>query len=447
MNQMGTQQQAPLFSRQADEVPTNRFLGDLFEREALAERLSGLLESLPNGAVIAIDAPWGEGKSWFARRWHAVLEDKGFRSVLIDCFQQDYVGDPFALFAGEFLTLAKKGKPEVRTKLLEAGKKVGASLLPAAAKLAVNTLGHLAVGNSALGDDIAQAIKKADEKGAEQLEKLVAKALEEHETNKKSVQGFRAALANLAAEAEKPVVIFVDELDRCRPDFAVHAVERIKHFFDVPGIIFVLLVNRKQLAASVRGVYGDGVDAEAYLAKFVHLSLTLPKRLSLERGKPNDNTRFVSAELQRYGFQRDTTSENFSSALGLCASLLNMSLRDLERAIPLFSFASPKGQHATFAAWPIALKIARPELYDGILANKSNAHGEAARMCDEFRAHSDLARHLFGFFGGLHKCAATGFKTPLEEQVPVILMQLSPGVEPSHYCFSVFDQVNLTIGR
>jgi len=59
----------------------------------------------------------------------------------------------------------------------------------------------------------------------------------------------------------------VDELDRCRPDFALGLLERIKHLFDVEGIAFVLLVNRSQIEGYIRTVYGNA-DAEAYLLKF-----------------------------------------------------------------------------------------------------------------------------------------------------------------------------------
>ena len=54
---------------------------------------------------------------------------------------------------------------------------------------------------------------------------------------------FKQELAQLADKLEKPLVVIIDELDRCRPDFAIRLIERIKHFFDIPKIVFVLVMN------------------------------------------------------------------------------------------------------------------------------------------------------------------------------------------------------------
>ena len=73
----------------------NPFNGDLFKRRELANQLTGYIERLRDGAVIAIDAPWGEGKSWFGRNWAADLKSQGYGVVYLDAFQHDYVEDPF----------------------------------------------------------------------------------------------------------------------------------------------------------------------------------------------------------------------------------------------------------------------------------------------------------------------------------------------------------------
>ena len=77
------------------------FDGDLFNRKELADQLTGYIERLRDGTVIAIDAPWGEGKSWFGRNWAADLKNQGLRVIYLDAFQQDYVEDPFLLIASE----------------------------------------------------------------------------------------------------------------------------------------------------------------------------------------------------------------------------------------------------------------------------------------------------------------------------------------------------------
>lgn len=73
-------------------------------------------------------------------------------------------------------------------------------------------------------------------------------------------------------------MIVVDELDRCRPDYALALLEIIKHFFAVPHVHFVLGVNLRELENSVKARYGGGINAGLYLQKFVTLTMGLPAR-------------------------------------------------------------------------------------------------------------------------------------------------------------------------
>ena len=70
--------------------------------------------------------------------------------------------------------------------------------------------------------------------------------------------------------------LLVDELDRCRPDFAVQYLETIKHVFDVEGLAFVLAVDLLQLENSARALFGDGLNFPEYYRKFAHRNIRLP---------------------------------------------------------------------------------------------------------------------------------------------------------------------------
>jgi predicted KAP-like P-loop ATPase len=52
---------------------------------------------------------------------------------------------------------------------------------------------------------------------------------------------FKAQLAEITKKEKKPLVFIVDELDRCKPEFAIRLIERIKHFFDIPKLYSFLL--------------------------------------------------------------------------------------------------------------------------------------------------------------------------------------------------------------
>lgn len=73
-----------------------------------------------------------------------------------------------------------------------------------------------------------------------------------------------------------PLYFFVDELDRCDPEYAIKLLESVKHFFDVDGIVFVLSVDRKKLGSMVRVRYGEGFDENGYLKRFVDVDYQIP---------------------------------------------------------------------------------------------------------------------------------------------------------------------------
>lgn len=436
----------PLYRRSvATEVPDRRFDGDLFDRAKLAEKLTRFLSRLPDGAVMAIDSPWGDGKTWFGKRWCASLNDQGFQTAYIDCFQRDHLDDPFTMIAGEFIELAKGATPAVKTKLLDTGKKLGAALLPAATKFAVNTIGHWAIGKADLAEDLTKAVKALDASAAEALETLVASHLADYQASKKSLDAFKQTLAELSSESEKPIVIFLDELDRCRPDFAVRTIERVKHFFDSPGIVFVLLLNRRQLAAAVEGIYGPKVDADAYLSKFIPLSLTLPKMVSVERHGDDDNRKHAKAELVRLGFPLTDLNNGFATMLGVFATLFDFSLRDIERATVLYSFAQPTNTASAAFSWPIAIKLHRPDLYKRLRTNDPLAHSEARKVTASLKEIAPDAEWLLSFFEAIHASGEAQFKAHLPAEHNQTLMAQGHWSTPKRYFSWLLDRIDLSV--
>ncbi|MDT1837362.1 NTPase, partial [Acinetobacter baumannii] len=91
------------------------------------------------------------------------------------------------------------------------------------------------------------------------------------------LQYFKEALAKITSKLDKPLVFIVDELDRCKPEFAIRLIERIKHFFDIPKVVFILAINKTQLEESINNFYGFSNTAN-YLEKFIDFSIMLKSR-------------------------------------------------------------------------------------------------------------------------------------------------------------------------
>jgi DNA polymerase III delta prime subunit len=261
----------------------------------LAERLTQLLRNLEHGSVAIFDGRWGIGKTTFVKRWLAYLKVQGIPSIYLDAFAVDYLESPFVAIAGAFAKAGeeakKAGHPNYKA-FIDAAAKVGKSLGGTAAKIGVKAVTLGLIGSSeveALGD-VKDAVADAL---AERAESAVKEVIEQHAKKEKELtqlkdelSRFPALLSDIGDNAEievPPLVVVIDELDRCRPDFALGMVESIKHFFGTDKVHFILVTNREQLLLSVTHKYGSFTTADEYLRKFYDFQVLYEQDYS-ERG-------------------------------------------------------------------------------------------------------------------------------------------------------------------
>ena len=89
-------------------------------------------------------------------------------------------------------------------------------------------------------------------------------------------QKIKDFFASILAERGNRLVIFIDELDRCKPTFAVHLLEQIKHYIYDDRITFVFSVNLEQLQHTIKNYYGVDFDSCRYLDRFFDLRISMP---------------------------------------------------------------------------------------------------------------------------------------------------------------------------
>jgi len=364
-------------------VDERAFAKDKLNREQLADKLTGYIDRLSAGAVLAIDAPWGEGKTWFGRNWAKKLEDDGYKIAYIDTFEQDYIDDPFVLLASELLTVTDE-RSQAKMQLTKKAVNVVKATLSIGTKIGAGLATKYFLGGVDLGDEIESAMSDASKETANISSEWVEKSFTEYEQNKRTIEAFKEELTKFASSQEKPVVIFVDELDRCKPDFAIRLIERIKHFFDVPNVIFVLLLNREQLEKAVKGVYGSETDGAAYLGKFVNFFFKLPAV------QPGDliNERYVQSfvieTFKKYRFPSlQSGGSDIVKTFTFLSIQFGLSLRDIERAVALYALAYPAEQLDWLLTYFIVLKQKEPGLYQRLINDDIESHKKMSQRLDK----------------------------------------------------------------
>lgn len=250
--------------------------GDPFANDAMGRKehilvLTSVIRAIYGPCVLGIDGPWGSGKTTFLRMWEQHLRDEKFPVVSFNAWETDFSGDPFLALSDEISQGLKRyhgGSFDAKIdSVLKMTKEVALRATPAAVRLL--TAGIL---------DLSPVFER-------ELGQIAASYAQErlsaYQGAKQTLQDFRDTLQDAASslsesEGGLPLVVVIDELDRCRPSYAAELLEIAKHLFAVDEVVFVLAVNRDQLAHSIRSLYGAEFDGEAYLRRFFDIDLRLP---------------------------------------------------------------------------------------------------------------------------------------------------------------------------
>lgn len=264
-----------------DLKPTSENLFDTYNRDVIGRntdifRFTEILDSVEDGCSIALDGNWGSGKTFFVKQVKMIMDahnnfishseddkideivavrkhyyhDKIFDlqpqvCVYYDAWENDNDEDPvmslvYAILSSVDTDFSFKDSNFIKT---------GASIMEVFS-----------------GRSWTQLIENL--KSPSPLD-----VLKERKDVETMVGEF---LNSLIPEKGNRLVIFVDELDRCKPSYAVRLLERIKHYFSHDNITFVFSVNINELQHTIRKHYGDDFNGTRYLDRFFDLKVTLP---------------------------------------------------------------------------------------------------------------------------------------------------------------------------
>ena len=322
---------------------------DLLDRKVRADFLSNFLDE-DVCRVLNLDSPWGAGKTYFLKNWKLQLLQESKRPVVyFNAWENDFLGDPLLSLVSVIRDqLSTMGGAPIKRKMIDFTKKAGElaiAIVPSIVKAAAKK--HV-------GDDFLDVLD--GEATAEAAEKIVEKILNKNRETLDAVKHFRESLSELfnsvSSESDgKPVFIFIDELDRCRPTYAIELLERVKHFFAIEGCRFVIATDTDQLSHSICAVYGSGFASKRYLKRFFDSTLKLDNtqldnwivtHIGSEISPPFNNYKIFSKSLDRnsFGFRNyieATSTSIYSSELTshqivfkALVLTFNYQIRDLE---------------------------------------------------------------------------------------------------------------------
>lgn len=375
---------------------------DKLDRSKYAKFLTNFLASRKNESyVMNLNAEWGAGKTYFLQRWFHEIKD-AHPATYIDAWKNDFSEDPLLTVISAITETLESNCNVSAEKYKKATLKTGARLMkqlaPALFKGVLKTY---------TGVD-ADKVADEDDFNLDNFNDAAVKALEiglsEHQEKIESLQMFKITISNWLKEVissdsegelKKPMFVFIDELDRCRPTYAIELLETVKHLFDIPDLIFVIATDTEQLQHAVKSVYGEGFDASRYLYRFFNRSFSLKKPDVLE---------FIKSQKVFYGYLSKellaTCDDNLtfseetlvSSLAGMCESF-DFDLRTVQQWLDQLWGCYNNEENRNKYAWFVTAVLLGMKLSDPLLFR------ELTRTYTgwKFNGRRDKEKYIFKF--------------------------------------------------
>lgn len=342
--------------------PEDIFANDKLGRKDEVKNIAGLLVNIPTPLTFAISSAWGTGKTSFSKMLKAHLTSQGRHAIYFNAWATDFADDPLTAFLGEINEQLSsyierdKSRSEAWIKAKQTGAYLVRKVLPVA--LNIGTAGILNIDG------------RIEDKLSELTSDFTEDAISAYTKDKKQIQLFRKHITDLVSdETASSIYIFIDELDRCRPLYAVELLERIKHLFNIPGITFILAMDKDQLAHSICGLYGGNFDGAGYLKRFIDIEYQLNAvEISVYAEFLFEFMGFTTIFENRAKCSPSFNNEknDIISVVKLLARARNLSLRDLEQylaRLKIMYYAVEEGCHIYpyITAFILYLKMYKPD--------------------------------------------------------------------------------------
>lgn len=348
---------ADLLKRSEDAAFLTQFLiNRIAERE---------VQGRPKSYVLNLDASWGTGKTFFLTRLRKQLASEGYLTTYVNAWRDDHADTPLtAIMAAIDDTLSPyfvkdKALKEKWSVLKTEGVKIGAAVMKGAAQVVVKKfigegleeIKEIWEGNGSdapIDDAAAEIVSSQAMAVVTQLaDKAANLLLESFRESSQSIESFRAKLMNLLLLVSNdgvklPLFVLIDELDRCRPTYAIQLLEQVKHLFEVDNVVFIVATDSTQLSHAISAVYGAGFDSRGYLRRFFDRVYRFPIPTM---------TQFLESQFQLHKVDSNRLSspvdDNHVQFFLGATKLYGLQLRDVEQCFDLLRGVLTTWQHET----------------------------------------------------------------------------------------------------
>ena len=271
--------------------------------------------------VYGLSGDWGTGKSTFVQMWIKSVDQEKFSIIKIDAFESDYMQNPFTVIYTAFKCFMKENgilKKDAEP-IVKKAKKIAFASLKSAGKFGINLL-----------------IDKIGKDNVKELVSTVSDSLfDEFDYNPEDREEdlcteLKDLLTQMVKKSKKQLYIVIDELDRCRPDFALETLEKIKHLFAIDGVKFILIYNPQVIANIVKNKYGIDDTNNRYIKKFIEMEIPFNTTTFYKRWLMNE-----AKELREKGINPKVCEyiASWSTSISKVMLMYRLSLRDTQRIL------------------------------------------------------------------------------------------------------------------
>ncbi|XZI53421.1 KAP family P-loop NTPase fold protein [Clostridium perfringens] len=293
---------------------------DLLNRKQIAINLTNIIKNKSDLNVLSIDSSWGTGKTTFTNMWINMLKSDSnyidtFETIYFNAWESDYSNDALLSLICQINKSISKTLENNKT-LLEKHKEQFKNIGKIAGTIALKYATKGVVDSIEWNENL--------EKGLTEFSNKIGNSIfKQHSIQKDARDLFKKNLIEYQKLINKKIIIFIDELDRCKPTYSIQILETIKHLFNLDNYVFVISLDKEQLSHSIKTVYGQNMDSDSYLRRFFDLEYILPSNINnlyIENKFDNIFNKFINTDYLMRFLKNIFIQEKYS-------------LRDIDKAL------------------------------------------------------------------------------------------------------------------